>query len=181
MLFLDFWTLDDSNVIDSPRKAAEDKARLEVDIKEECQEVDSGGHIIVKTWEARWTVQSFDDLPDWLKDNEYLLTGHRPPLPSFHECFKSIWAIHTETGLNFEMCFWKIFEILGNIWTHLIGCLAFFFLAVWFLTRPDTHIQFQEKLVFSFFFGGAILCLGLSCAFHLFSCHSVSVLKIFSK
>lgn len=61
------------------------------------------------------------------------------------------------------------------------GCLAFFFLALWFLTRPDTHIGFQEKLVFSFFFGGAILCLGLSFMFHTLSCHSLNVLLIFSK
>ncbi|KIH64200.1 hypothetical protein ANCDUO_05492, partial [Ancylostoma duodenale] len=36
-------------------------------------------------------------------------------------------------------------------------CLAFFCLGVWFLTRPDNHIQWQEKIVFSFFFGGAII------------------------
>jgi hypothetical protein len=78
---------------------------LEVDVKEECTD-EAGGHVVIKTWEARWTVQTFDQLPDWLKDNEYLLTGHRPPLPSVSECFKSIWSLHTETG---------------NIWTHLIG------------------------------------------------------------
>lgn len=111
-------------------------------------------------------------------------TGHRPPLPSFAACFKSIWSLHTETG---------------NIWTHLVGCLAFFFLALWFLTRPETHIQFQvflkkflglnvifffifkEKLVFSFFFAGAILCLGLSFTFHTVSCHSKYVVRIFSR
>jgi len=166
----ELWTRDDGerNVIDSPRKALSnlnDEAHLEVDVKEEFRQED-GENIVVKTWEARWTVQNFEALPDWLRDNEYLLTGHRPPLPSVYECFKSIWSLHTETG---------------NIWTHLIGCLAFFFLAVWFLTRPDTHIQFQEKLVFSFFFLGAIVCLGLSFAFHTLSCHSSHVLKVFSK
>lgn len=120
-------------------------------------------------------------LPEWLQDNEFLHTGHRPPLPSFAECFKSILSLHTETG---------------NIWTHMIGrrylnkisiknfclgCVAFFFLALWFLTRPDTHIQFQEKMIFSFFFVGAVLCLGLSFLFHTLSCHSIGVVKIFSK
>ncbi|KAH0617074.1 hypothetical protein JD844_028698, partial [Phrynosoma platyrhinos] len=57
-------------------------------------------------WEGRWRVIPFDVLPDWLKDNDYLLHGHRPPLPSFRACFKSIFRIHTETG---------------NIWTHLLG------------------------------------------------------------
>jgi predicted membrane channel-forming protein YqfA (hemolysin III family) len=41
---------------------------------------------------------------------------------------KSILSVHTETG---------------NTWTHLIGCLAFFFIFLWFVTRPDTHILFQ--------------------------------------
>lgn len=57
-------------------------------------------------WEGRWRVIPHDVLPDWLKDNDFLLHGHRPPMPSFRACFKSIFRIHTETG---------------NIWTHLLG------------------------------------------------------------
>ncbi|MEQ2177896.1 Adiponectin receptor protein 1, partial [Goodea atripinnis] len=56
-------------------------------------------------WEGRWRVIPFHVLPDWLKDNDYLLHGHRPPMPSFRACFGSIFRIHTETG---------------NIWTHLL-------------------------------------------------------------
>ncbi|KJH48495.1 hypothetical protein DICVIV_05406 [Dictyocaulus viviparus] len=115
----------------STRKGDEDE--LEVDVTEECSETTG---IVTKTYEARWKVLKYEHLPDWLQDNEFLRHGHRPPLPSFSECFKSIWSLHTETG---------------NIWTHLIGCLAFFCLGVWFLTRPDNHIQWQEKIVFSFF------------------------------
>jgi len=40
---------------------------------------------------------------------------------------------------------------------------------------------FKEKLVFSFFFAGAILCLGLSFTFHTVSCHSKYVVRIFSR
>lgn len=61
---------------------------------------------IVKVWEGRWRVIPFHVLPEWLKDNDYLLHGHRPPMPSFRACFGSIFRIHTETG---------------NIWTHLLG------------------------------------------------------------
>ncbi|EJW79571.1 hypothetical protein WUBG_09520, partial [Wuchereria bancrofti] len=118
------------------------------------------------SWEATWRVQKFEYLPEWLQDNEYLRHGHRPPLPSFAQCFRSILSIHTETG---------------NIWTHLIGCLAFALLAAWFMTRPDTDIRFQEKVVFSFFFAGAIICLGMSFTFHTVSCHSVAVVRIFCK
>ncbi|CAK5108619.1 unnamed protein product [Meloidogyne enterolobii] len=172
----DFWQRDDlvgtgkaisdeilSNVA---TRGGEDDAQLKVEITEHCRTETSGAHLIQQTWEATWTVQTFHSLPDWLQDNDFLHTGHRPPLPSFAACFKSIWSLHTETG---------------NIWTHLVGCLAFFFLALWFLTRPETHIQFQEKLVFSFFFAGAILCLGLSFTFHTVSCHSKYVVRIFSR
>lgn len=53
-----------------------------------------------------WNVCNFQNLPQWLQDNDFLHTGHRPPLNSFQACFQSIFRIHTETG---------------NIWTHLLG------------------------------------------------------------
>ncbi|VDN55882.1 unnamed protein product [Dracunculus medinensis] len=105
-------------------------------------------------------------MPDWLQDNEYLRTGHRPPLPSFGSCVKSIFSLHTETG---------------NIWTHMYGCAAFIGVAAWFLTRPSDLIQWQEKFVFSFFFMGAIACLGMSFSFHTLQCHSAEVGRLFSK
>ncbi|EFO85280.1 hypothetical protein CRE_24679 [Caenorhabditis remanei] len=151
------------NAQGTPDRRKDDEDELEVDVKEDRSEQTG---IVTKTYEARWKVLKYEHLPEWLQDNEFLRHGHRPPLPSVSECFKSIWSLHTETG---------------NIWTHLIGCVAFFFLACWFLTRPDNHIQFQEKVVFSFFFAGAVVCLGLSFAFHTLSCHSVNVVKIFCK
>lgn len=119
-----------------------------------------------KVWEASWKVCHFKHLPHWLQDNDFLHKGHRPPLPSFGACFKSVFRIHTETG---------------NIWTHLLGCIMFIGVAAFFLTRPSFEIQLQEKLIFSAFFAGAIVCLGFSFAFHTLSCHSEMVGKLFSK
>jgi len=119
-----------------------------------------------KVWEASWNVCHFSSLPKWLQDNDFLIRGHRPPLPSFSACIKSIFRIHTETG---------------NIWTHLVGCVAFIGVALYFLTRPSLEIPLQEKLVFAAFFLGAVMCLGLSSAFHTFHCHSEFVGKLFSK
>lgn len=113
-----------------------------------------------------WDVCHFQNLPEWLQDNDFLHMGHRPPLPSFSACFKSIFRIHTETG---------------NIWTHMIGCVMFIFITIFFLVRPSFEIDFQEKLIFSAFFIGAIICLGFSFLFHTFSCHSEFVVKLFSK
>lgn len=105
-------------------------------------------------------------LPKWLQDNNFLHRNHRPPLPSFRACFKSVFRIHTETG---------------NIWTHLLGCVAFIGVACYFLSRPSIEIQLQEKIVFGAFFLGAIICLGMSFAFHTLCCHSETVGKLFSK
>jgi adiponectin receptor len=122
--------------------------------------------VMKRIWEARWKAQNFYLLPTWLQDNEYLRSGHRPPLPSFASCFQSIFKLHTETG---------------NIWTHLYGCLAFFGLGAWFLCRPSWQVLWQDKLIFSCFFFGAVCCLGLSFSFHTVQCHSISVGKLFSK
>ncbi|XP_070137103.1 adiponectin receptor protein isoform X2 [Drosophila bipectinata] len=122
--------------------------------------------IEAEVWEASWKVCHYKNLPKWLQDNDFLHRGHRPPLPSFRACFKSIFRVHTETG---------------NIWTHLLGCIAFIGVALYFISRPSVEIQTQEKLVFGAFFIGAIVCLGFSFAFHTLSCHSVEMGRLFSK
>jgi len=114
---------------------------------------------------------SFGRLPDWMQDNEYLQFGHRPELNSFKECFASVFGLHSETG---------------NIWTHLIGFIAFVTAAIIFYVKPlcdqcHTDIQLREKLIFLFFFVGAILCLGMSAVFHTVCCHSEHVSKLFNK
>ena len=118
-----------------------------------------------------WYLLSHFELPEWLRDNDFLSHHHRPPMPSFRSCFKSIFKIHTETG---------------NIWTHLIGCLAFICVTIYMFLRPITTANpfpkdWQEKLVFGAFFAGAILCLGFSWIFHTVYCHSVMVSRVFSR
>ncbi|KAK2147973.1 hypothetical protein LSH36_524g01073 [Paralvinella palmiformis] len=113
-----------------------------------------------------WDVVHQTHLPDWLKDNEFLIAGHRPQLHSFMECFKSVFRIHTETG---------------NIWTHLLGFLAFVWLAFSFGVTTPSDITIQEKIAFYAFFAGAILCMGFSWVFHTVYCHSEHIGKVFSK
>ncbi|NIG61138.1 adiponectin receptor protein 1 isoform X1 [Pontoporia blainvillei] len=119
-----------------------------------------------KVWERRWRVIPHDVLPDWLKD-DYLLHGHRPPMPSFQACFKSIFRIHTETG---------------NIWTHLLGFVLFLFLGILTMLKPNMHFMtpLQEKVVFVMFFLGAVLCLSFSWLFHIYY-HSEKVSRTFSQ
>jgi len=145
-----------------------------VDVDPEVDDIDctlasrvaEQAELVRKVWEMSWKVTHFRTLPQWLQDNDFLHKGHRPPLPSFYACFKSIFRIHTETG---------------NIWTHLLGCIAFIGVAGYFLTRPSVEIQLQEKIVFAFFFLSAIICLGLSSMFHTMHCHSPKIGKLFSR
>ncbi|ESN92092.1 hypothetical protein HELRODRAFT_89896 [Helobdella robusta] len=119
-----------------------------------------------RIWAAGWMVVHHKHLPKWLKDNDFLIKGHRAPMHSYWRCFKSIFRVHTETG---------------NIWTHLLGFIAFMSVAIYFVTRPSTEIQLQEKAVFSAFFFGANTCLFFSWMFHTVYCHSEQVGKFFNK
>jgi adiponectin receptor len=150
------------------RSRAEEMARHACDKAEEMarQACDRAEEMAWQAWEAGSSLVHHHHLPKWLKDNDFLIQGHRPQLHTFYACFKSIFRIHTETG---------------NIWTHLLGFLAFIIIAIYFMLSPSTDVQFQEKAVFSAFFAGAILCLGFSWMFHTVYCHSEKVGRIFSK
>lgn len=70
---------------------------------------------VYTVWEARGRVSPCVVLPNWLKDSDCLLHDHRPPVPSFRACFKSIFYTCTETG---------------KIWTHLLGFMLFPFMGI---------------------------------------------------
>lgn len=114
----------------------------------------------------KWTTVKFSNLPKWLQDNNYLINGHRPQIPSYFTCAESIFSVHTETG---------------NIWTHLLGCLTFICVTLWFIFQPSIKYNWNDKIAFLIFFIGSIMCLLLSTVFHTFLCHSENINKLFSK
>ncbi|KAA3679193.1 adiponectin receptor [Paragonimus westermani] len=128
--------------------------------------VEQAEELVLHLWKQGWRVVNHHSLPHWLKDNDYLLRGHRPQLPSFRECFRSIFRLHTETG---------------NIWTHLIGFVCFLILSITYLLRPGFNLHWQEKMVVQVFFVSAILALGFSWLFHTVYCHSERVGRLFNK
>ncbi|KAI0987385.1 hypothetical protein GJ496_008116 [Pomphorhynchus laevis] len=117
-------------------------------------------------WHSGWRALPHHALPLWMQDNEYLLSGYRPPLPSVRACLASVFRMHTETI---------------NIWTHLLGALIFVCWFANFLLLPSDSIPPKSKPVITTFFIGAISCLICSTIFHIFSCHSVRVSKLFNK
>lgn len=118
-----------------------------------------------------WRVVSHWELPQWLRDNDFLWHMHRPQLPSMKECFCSMFRIHTETG---------------NIWTHFVGLILVVVAMLFLYLRPSTDLGdfpkgWEEYLVFTAFFIGAITCLMFSWLYHTCSCHSKKTSKLFSK
>lgn len=106
-------------------------------------------------------------LPDWLKDNDFLHSSHRPPIPCIATCFRSVFSLHSETV---------------NIWTHLIGSLILVGITFWFFVRPsNVPYTWQKVVVFLAFFISAVACMTFSWLYHTLYCHSVQMSKLFSK
>ncbi|KJE96688.1 adiponectin receptor protein 1 [Capsaspora owczarzaki ATCC 30864] len=115
---------------------------------------------------GRWRTVSYHELPDWLKDNELILNHHRPQLFTFAQCIESIFRIHSETG---------------NIWTHLVGWLAFLAVCVATFSYHLGDYPWEDHACFAAFFVGLLVCLSMSTTFHTVCCHSVNVAAVFSR
>ncbi|ORX81252.1 HlyIII-domain-containing protein [Basidiobolus meristosporus CBS 931.73] len=106
---------------------------------------------------------SFSELPKWMKDNNYILTGYRPPTFSYLKCAHSLLYIHNQTG---------------NVYSHLLGVVLFLYMA--FFTAKEILPQHEttdwtDFAVMYIYIAGAIACLCCSALFHLFLCHSEKV------
>jgi adiponectin receptor len=110
------------------------------------------------------------------------MNGSACYLKSLRKTMKSNDGLNLRRADNLESCaVGHRMSIFTKVDLFVTGCVAFIGVATYFLTRPSVEIQLQEKLVFAAFFAGAILCLGLSFAFHTVHCHSECVGKLFSK
>ena len=65
-------------------------------------------------------IGTYEEYPDDLKDNEYLLTGYRCGCHDSKGCFKSLFMWHNETV---------------NIWSHLLGAIGFIVLISTVVTK----------------------------------------------
>ncbi|XP_003747537.1 adiponectin receptor protein 1 [Galendromus occidentalis] len=106
-------------------------------------------------------------LPMWLKNNEFIVGGHRPPAYSYKACLRSVIHLHSETG---------------NIWSHGLGALGFAMYAIYFFSADVIpHMNIYDRLAFGVFFLSAIGCMGMSAIYHTLACHSNRVCSITCK
>ncbi|KAL6049923.1 Adiponectin receptor protein 2 [Balamuthia mandrillaris] len=101
-------------------------------------------------------LSSYEELPPYLKDNQFLLEGYRVNF-SLGLCVQSLFRVHNET------C---------NIWTHLLGSLAFIGLAFVTFTTWIKNPTISDVLIISVFLFCAVAHMLFSTVFHLFCCHS---------
>ncbi|KAI0035484.1 hemolysin-III related-domain-containing protein [Vararia minispora EC-137] len=104
---------------------------------------------------------TWSELPEWMKDNEYIISGYRRELRSWLACFHSIFGyLHNETV---------------NIHTHLYGTVLFLFLlssfeATYFAGYESVTVL--DRAVFAIFLLSAVFCLSSSTLFHTAHAHS---------
>ncbi|KAF9514463.1 hypothetical protein BS47DRAFT_1316810 [Hydnum rufescens UP504] len=109
---------------------------------------------------------SWDELPEWMKDNEYIQRGYRKELRTIRGCISSVYGyFHNETV---------------NIHSHLGGAALFCFLAL--VTHPyvlSVHrsVTWKDIMGMYVFIGAAVFCLLSSATYHCLTCHSRDVAK----
>ncbi|KAJ3234938.1 Adiponectin receptor protein 1 [Chytriomyces hyalinus] len=130
---------------------------------------------------------SIKQIPAWMYDNEFILSGYRPEMGNYADCFRSLLYVHNETG---------------SIYTHLIGCLIHVVAVVyvlWFavdnvgafaamigdneavVKANGSVFGWADVAVAACLLLSAVVCMGLSAAFHTFHCHSHPVSKAWNK
>lgn len=116
-----------------------------------------------KASKARPVLLSFDELPEWHQDNEYIRHGYRLISGSAKVSFSSWSYLHNESV---------------NIYSHLIPGITFL-LGEWYiqqyLASRYSMVTATDHLMFAFFLLTAVICLGLSTIYHTLLNHSHKV------
>ncbi|KAK8132313.1 ADIPOR-like receptor SPBC12C2.09c [Apiospora kogelbergensis] len=102
----------------------------------------------------------FEELPEWAKGNEFILSGWRPETNSYWECLKSMGYVHNESG---------------NIYTHLFAAIWMVMLGSWWGMYANAQYPaagVDDGIVFFLFFLGGTICYLLSTTYHVLSNHS---------
>ncbi|KAJ9610334.1 hypothetical protein H2200_005111 [Cladophialophora chaetospira] len=105
----------------------------------------------------------WEELPQWQRDNEHILTSYRAPSNSWRGSVASIFALHNETV---------------NIYSHLFGALLFCLLPLYTLREVyprQADADLWDVMVFAVFFYGVAICFFLSASFHVLASHSPEV------
>ncbi|KAA6416251.1 MAG: hemolysin-III channel [Lasallia pustulata] len=115
---------------------------------------------------AKARLLHWDELQPWQQDNHYIHSHYRPASNSLLTSLHSLTYLHTESV---------------NVYTHLLGAICFLSLCIPFyqaLKPRYASASTADVVAFGCFILGAVLCLGISAAYHLISNHSPAVNRL---
>ncbi|CEP63389.1 PAQR-type receptor LALA0_S08e01310g [Lachancea lanzarotensis] len=105
---------------------------------------------------------TWDEIPEWQRDNEHIRSGYVSETKSLKECFCSLFYLHNESV---------------NIYTHFLPGLCFLGVVLfdnYAIKKYDTTTWIDYAMI-DFFFLGGFTCLMMSSLFHCLKCHSIEV------
>ncbi|KAF4549814.1 ADIPOR-like receptor IZH2-like protein [Elsinoe fawcettii] len=102
----------------------------------------------------------WDEIPDWQRDNRYILTGYRRATYSYKKAVASLGYLHNQTG---------------NIFSHLLAVPTLIVSAAVAYHLQEVPLATLDRLILAIFVVGASTCFLLSTSFHTFACHSPTV------
>ncbi|KAF2127846.1 HlyIII-domain-containing protein [Dothidotthia symphoricarpi CBS 119687] len=109
------------------------------------------------------TIANIHHIPEWLKDQDYIVEGHPMPTHSYRRSFRLLRCLHTETI---------------NIWTHLVGSAALVMTGIAlydYAISNSLPSDLGDKFAFGISIIAGIACFGISAVFHTFRSHSREV------
>lgn len=106
---------------------------------------------------------TLDELPQWAKDNPYILTSYRPIGVTYRTCLNSLTYLHNQT-INIYSHLLFLFPLLYLV-THAV-------LVLLGLKESLTSPRREDLIVFGVFSAGGIACMAFSSCYHTFMCHS---------
>ncbi|PPQ75594.1 hypothetical protein CVT24_010900 [Panaeolus cyanescens] len=110
---------------------------------------------------------TWDELEDWQKDNEYIITGYRPLQHNWKGCLTSVIAyLHNETV-----------NIHSHLWASAFFLYSLFTVYPTYIHHHD-HTSWVDVVILGVFLLSATLCLAASAFYHTSCCHSKEVRKL---
>ena len=108
-----------------------------------------------------------DEIPKWLRDNDYILTGHPMPTHSYQKSYRLWRCLHMETM---------------NIWTHILGSMAFIAIGIILFNYASAmNTDTYDMIAIGASILSAAICFGLSANFHTLRSHSYNVHHFWGK
>jgi len=109
---------------------------------------------------------SYDEIPEWHQDNEFIRNGYRLESYSAAACFASWTYLHNESV-----------NIFSHLLPSVLALTAEAFLYHYFSIRYPRS-TYGDRLVFAFFLMTAAVCLGMSATYHTLMNHSQKVSEL---